>query len=83
MNAFLYGMNTMGFLVAGLFFLRFWRKTSDALFAAFSAAFLLFAIDQLSHALQETPPSAQGWAFFFRLAGFGLLIFAVLGKNLK
>ncbi len=83
MNAFIYGMNTMGFLVAALFFLRFWQKTADSLFAAFSAAFLLFAFDQFSHALQETPPSSRGWAFFFRLAGFGLLIFAVLRKNLK
>ena len=28
-------------------------------------------------------PASHDWAFFFRLAGFGLLIFAVLRKNLK
>lgn len=83
MNQFLYGMNTMGFLAAGVFFLRFWQKSADALFIAFSAAFLLFALDQFFHALKAAPPSAHDWAFFFRLAGFGLLIFAVLRKNLK
>jgi Family of unknown function (DUF5985) len=83
MSQFLYGMNTMGFLAAGLFFWRFWQKSSDALFFAFSAAFLLFALDQFFNSLEAAPPSADDWAFFFRLAGFGLLIFAVLRKNLK
>jgi len=82
MNQFLYGMNTMGFLVAGLFFWRFWRKSGDGLFAAFSAAFLLFALDQLFHAAAESLPHSD-WPFLFRLAGFGLLIVAVLRKNLK
>ncbi len=83
MNQFLYGMNTMGFLIAGLFFWRFWRKSADVLFVAFSAAFLLFALDQLFHSVSGLPPSAKDWALFFRLAGFGLLIAAVLRKNLK
>lgn len=39
MVEFLYGMNCMGFLIAGLFFLRFWQKTAEPLFAAFGAAF--------------------------------------------
>jgi len=83
MNQFFVGMNTMGFLVAGLFFWRFWQKTADTLFVAFSAAFVLFALDQFFHSLEATPPSSHDWAFSFRLAGFGLLIFAVLRKNLK
>lgn len=62
---------------------RFWPTTTDALFVAFSAAFLLFALDQFCHSLQEVPASAHDCAFFFRLAGFGLLTFAVLRKNLK
>lgn len=49
MDQLLYRMNTMGFLVAGLSFWRFWRKSADGLFAAFGAAFLLFALDQLFH----------------------------------
>ncbi|MFZ3357269.1 MAG: DUF5985 family protein [Xanthobacteraceae bacterium] len=83
MIQFIYGMNTMGFLAAGLFFWRFWQKSADGLFVAFSAAFLLFALDQFVHSLRAAPPSSYDLAFFFRLAGFGLLIFAVLRKNLK
>jgi hypothetical protein len=83
MNQFFYGMNTMGFLTAGLFFWRFWQKSSDALFVAFAAAFLLFALDQFFHAMEAAPTTSVDWAFLFRLAGFGLLIFAVMRKNLK
>ena len=32
------GAITMGFVVAGLFFLRFWRRTGDGLFVAFACA---------------------------------------------
>jgi hypothetical protein len=81
MNQFIWGMNFMGFLLAGLFFLRFWQKAADALFLAFSAAFFLFALDQFFHAYEAN--AAENWAFAFRLAGFALLIFAVLRKNLK
>jgi hypothetical protein len=83
MTDFLHGMNAMGFLVAGLFFLRFWQKSGDALFVAFSAAFVLFALNQLFLSLQADPDSSRSWPFFLSLAGFGLLIFAILKKNLK
>jgi ABC-type polysaccharide/polyol phosphate export permease len=83
MTQFLYGMNTMGFLIAGLFFWRFWRKTADGLFIAFSAAFFLFSLDQLFHAAAAALSTSYSWSFSFRLAGFGLLIYAVLRKNIK
>jgi Family of unknown function (DUF5985) len=83
MSNFLFGMNTMGFLVATVFFLRFWQKTRDTLFIAFSAAFLLFAINQFFLALQNNPDAPHSWPFYFNLAGFGLLLFAILRKNLK
>ncbi len=76
-------MNTMAFFAAGLFFWRFWQKTARSLFIAFGAAFMLFALDQFFHSLQASPPSSHDWAFFSILAGFGLLIFAVMRKNLK
>lgn len=83
MSNFLFGMSTMGFLVATLFFLRFWRKTGDTLFVAFGAAFLLFALNQFFLALQDNADAPHSWPFYFRLAGFALLLFAILRKNLK
>ena len=43
---FLPGAVTLGFVVAALFFLRFWRRTSERLFLAFAVAFLLLALNQ-------------------------------------
>ena len=83
MEKFILGMSTFGHLAAALFFWRFWQKTSDALFVAFGAAFVLFAANQLFLSMQEKADFPHSWPFIFRLAGFGLMIFAILRKNLK
>lgn len=79
---FLAGMITMGFLTAGLFFLRFWRQTRDHLFMAFGIAFLLFAFHQGLVTVSGIPREERSWTYLIRLAGFGLLIFAIVVKNL-
>ena len=79
---FLMGANTMGFVAAGLFFLRFWRRTHDRLFLAFSIAFLLLATNQALVALSGIPREEQSWIYLLRLAGFSLLIVAIVAKNL-
>lgn len=76
------GMITMGFLVASLFFMRFWRRTGDWLFIAFSIAFLLFAVNQALVALAGIPREEQSWMYLLRLAGFALIVVAIIGKNL-
>jgi hypothetical protein len=80
---FISGMVTMGFLVAGLFFLRFWQRTRDRLFVAFGAAFLLFAANQALVALSGVPSEHQSWFYALRIAGFALLIAAIIGKSVK
>ena len=42
---FLSGAVTMGFVIAGLFFLRFWKRTREGLFIAFAFAFWLLGLD--------------------------------------
>ena len=81
MPTFFAGMVAMGFLVAGLFFLRFWRRTGDMLFAAFAIAFLLFALQQGIVGLSGIPREELSWTFLLRLAAFALLIVAILVKN--
>lgn len=81
MTQFLSGMVTAGFLIASLFFLRFWRRTGDLLFAAFAVAFLLFAASQASSLLFVGPHDGQTWTYVLRLAGFVLLLTAIAGKN--
>jgi zinc transporter ZupT len=81
MITFFSGMVTMGFLVAALFFLRFWWRTNDSLFSAFALAFLLFAINQGLITGIETSRDEKSLVYLLRLAGFALIIFAIFHKN--
>lgn len=83
MAGFLGGMITMGFLVAALFFFRFWARTRDLLFATFGAAFLLLAINQATVALALLPREEQPYVYLLRLVAFGLLIVAIVRKNVR
>jgi hypothetical protein len=80
---FLTGAVTIGYLVAALFFLKFWRRTGDSLFAAFSAAFVLLAANQAAPVLFGIPDEALGGVYLLKLAGFLLIILAILRKNLR
>ncbi len=83
MSEFLWGLITMGYAVAGLFFLRFWTRTRDGLFAAFAAAFWLLALNQALVALSQVPREEQTWFYLLRLAAFLLIIGAIVRKNLR
>lgn len=77
------GALAMGFLIAGLFFLKFWHRTRDGLFLAFSAAFGLLAVGNALPVLLGTPHEERSGIYLFRLAAFVLIIVAVLVKNLR
>ncbi|MDT8757392.1 DUF5985 family protein [Sphingomonas psychrotolerans] len=79
--AFLSGAVTLGFAIAGLFFLRFWRDTHDELFLAFAAAFLLLGVGQAILALGGIPDEQRSWVYLVRLVAFLTIIVAILRKN--
>ena len=81
MSEFLGGMVTMGFLVAGLLFLRYWRRTFDRFFLAFAVAFWLLAANQVLVALAAMPREEQSLVYLLRLVAFALIIAAIVGKN--
>jgi hypothetical protein len=78
---FLSGAITLGFLVAGLFFLRFWRRTRDSLFLAFAIAFALLGIGQAFQALANIPQEERSYIFLIRLAAFAIILAAIVRKN--
>lgn len=78
---FLTGAVALGFFVCALFFLRFWRRTRDALFLAFALAFVLLGVGQSILALANIPTEERSSIYLFRLAGFALIIFAIVRKN--
>ncbi|MBP2296820.1 DUF5985 family protein [Azospirillum rugosum] len=80
---FLSGMIAMGYAVAGLFFLRFWRRTKDGLFLNFAGAFGLLALGQAVVALGSPAREESGWMYLIRLVAFGLIIVAIVRKNLN
>lgn len=75
------GATTAGYLVIGVFFLRFWRRTRDTLFLIFAVAFWLMAANQLAPSLLGIPRESQGGVYLLRLAAFVLIIGGVLWKN--
>ncbi|WP_439620573.1 DUF5985 family protein [Gemmata sp.] len=80
MDQLLSGMIAMGFAVAGVFFLRFWRDTRDRLFAMFALSFLVMAGSRIAVALSDQP-AAGTVQYWVRFVAFGLILFAVLDKN--
>jgi hypothetical protein len=79
---FISGMVTMGFLVAGLFFLKFWFRSRDILFLTFAAAFWLLAANQVLLLILNLPREEQGWVYLLRLLAFALIAGAIIHKNL-
>jgi len=83
MLTFLSGAIAMGFLLSALFFVRFWRRTGDGLFAIFAAAFLLLTANQTLAALIDFGREELSWVYLLRLAGFCLIISGIAAKNIR
>jgi len=81
MFAFTSGLIAMGYSVAALFFLRYWHQTKDVLFAAFSAAFVLLALNQTLLAFTSIPVEERSPLYLLRLAAFALIAAAIVAKN--
>lgn len=78
---FLAGAITMGFVIAGLFFLRFWAGTRDGLFLAFAIAFWLLGLNQALLALTDIPVEERSPLYLLRLAAFALILVSIALKN--
>ncbi len=81
MNQFISGAMTMGYLVSGLFFLRFWKKSGDRLFIFFAVAFWVLAGQRLALALTSQTGEDQIFLYVVRLLAFLLILVGILDKN--
>lgn len=81
MRDLLSGAAAMGFLVAGLYFARFWTQSRDRLFLFFSAAFVLLALNALALGLSTPQGDLRVAIFGLRLAAFLLILYAIYDKN--
>jgi hypothetical protein len=73
------GAVAMGFCVAGLFFLRFWRETKDRLFGFFALAFFLLAGNRAAFAFHEQDKG--DYLYWVRFLAFAIILLAILDKN--
>lgn len=78
---FVSGAITMGYVVAGLFFLRFWVRARDGLFMVFAIAFWLLAVNQGVAGLGGISREELSWVYLLRLGAFCLIIAAIVYKN--
>jgi uncharacterized membrane protein HdeD (DUF308 family) len=81
MNIFALGAIGFAGLVAGLFFLRFWRETRDRLFLFFGLAFFVEAISRVGLALSAQPSEGDLVFYVLRLMSFVLIVVAIADKN--
>jgi hypothetical protein len=81
MENFMYGVLTAGNLVAAAFFLKFYTRTKQPLLLLFALAFVLFAANQTILGAKIATLEEEANAYLFRLAGFILIIAAIISTN--
>lgn len=75
------GALATGYVVVALFFARFWRDTHDRLFAWFTAAFALLAVQRVALSLYSADHRFESLFYALRLLAFLLILYAVVEKN--
>jgi hypothetical protein len=83
MRQVLSGALAAGFLIAALYFARFWTESRDRLFFYFASAFSLLGISSLALGLSEPQGDFRVAVYGLRLAAFLLILYAIYDKNRK
>jgi hypothetical protein len=82
MTDLLTGAITMASLVIALFFLRFWRNTSDRFFLYFALSFFIEGMHRVYSAVNDGGGEDSPLHYLIRLLAYGLILWAILEKNL-
>lgn len=81
LNQFLHGAIAVSLWLAGLFFLRFWKRTGDRLFAIFAIAFWVLCAERVLLAMTNPQDEFRWYIYIVRLFAFVLIIIAIIDKN--
>jgi hypothetical protein len=79
---FLAGGLTACYLLATVFFFRFWRTTRDRLFFSFALAFVLLAIEQIVRLVLGVAFERGNYVYILRIIAFLIILYAIIDKNL-
>lgn len=82
MDHVLLGAIAMASLIAGLFFLRFWKDTRDRFFLFFSVSFFVEGVNRFALATMIAPNEDRPFFYFVRFLSFLLILVAIVDKNL-
>jgi uncharacterized membrane protein HdeD (DUF308 family) len=82
-EGFLLGVIVTGSLVAGLFFLKFWRQTRDVLFLAFGVAFLIEGVNRIGFLFVDRPHEGSSSIYLVRLLAFLLILGGIVYKSTR
>ena len=79
--AFLSGAVAMASFATTLFFLKFWRRTSDTFFLLFALAFAIDTVSRTALGVTHISNELEPAFYLLRLAMFVLIIVAITIKN--
>jgi hypothetical protein len=80
-EGFLLGIIVTSSLVAGTYFLKFWRQTRDLLFLGFGAAFLIEGLNRVSFLFMGASTGDDPLVYSVRLLSYLLILAAIACKN--
>jgi hypothetical protein len=81
LEGFLLGVIVTASLAAGLFFLKFWKRTRDPLFLAFGTAFIIEGLNRIGFLFVDRPHEGAPAIYVVRLLAFLLILGAIVRKN--
>jgi uncharacterized membrane protein HdeD (DUF308 family) len=83
MDFMLLGAISMASLIAGLFFLRFWKDTGDRFFLFFAVSFLIEGVNRAALGFSNDPNEGRPFFYFVRFLSFLLILIAIVQKNMN
>ncbi len=81
MNQVIWGASAALSVVAAVFFLKFWRRTGDGLFAAFAAGFAALAVHWGALGVLNPGSETRHYLYLVRFVAFALIIAGIVNKN--
>jgi uncharacterized membrane protein HdeD (DUF308 family) len=82
MTLVLIGAIAMACVIAGVFFLRFWKDTHDRFFLFFAISFFVEGVNRFALGLSNDPNEGRPFFYFIRFLSFCLILAAIAHKNL-
>ena len=82
MNDLLSGAIAMASLTIALFFIRFWRSSSDRFFLWFALSFFIEGLHRVYSAVLNEAGEDSPMHYLIRVLAYGMIVWAIVEKNL-